>query len=175
MEHTEIYTVCVGGLFTALLVYRNLYPCLKKLLRRTIIYVTKYLTYQYILHRHTLAGPWSVGSMLAQSVYIALNLFCLSYKVSSVRESAIRAGYLCLANLIPVLLGINLSFLADRLGITLKACHKVHSTFGLVSSGLLLLHVVVIVAERGSFSWQVTQELFAMIVSEGFLTWNVPH
>ncbi|KAK8038371.1 cell surface metalloreductase [Apiospora phragmitis] len=63
----------------------------------------------------------------------------------------------------PVLLGLNLSFLADRLGITLKACHKVHSTFGLVSFGHLLLHVVVIVAERGSFSWHVTQELFAMI------------
>ncbi|KAK7985501.1 hypothetical protein PG996_005258 [Apiospora saccharicola] len=40
---------------------------------------------------------------------------------------------------------------------------SVHSTCGLMSFGLLFLHVVIVVVERGSFSWRVTQELFAMI------------
>lgn len=53
------------------------------------------------------------GIIQERLYYIALNVFCLAFRVPTLSKAGLRAGNLSLANMIPLFAGAHLSFLAD--------------------------------------------------------------
>jgi len=103
--------------------------------------------------------------VLAQLIYIAVNVFCFSFRASSISQAGLRAGTLSIVNLIPLFAGLHISFLADLLGVTLATFRQIHRSAGVMSVLLALFHVPVAVASRSSFALALPQNLFAVIVS----------
>ncbi len=102
--------------------------------------------------------------ILIQVVYLTINIFCLSFRVSDVAKAGTRAGTLSLVNMIPLFAGPSFGFLADRLGVPLKVYRRAHRSAGFMTFTLVLLHVLAVVSQ-GSFSLGQPQHLFAVIVS----------
>jgi hypothetical protein len=67
--------------------------------------------------------------------------------------------------MIPLFAGAHLSFLADLLGFPLDSYRRVYRLAGLMAFALNLFHVLVVVANRATFSLKVPEHLFGLIVS----------
>ena len=163
MDIIQIYAIAAGGTFF-IFVLINLLPYLAPLWKHISLFTSKHLTYPYILHRHRLIGPCSRLEILLQVVYLTINIFCLSFRLSGVAKAGTRAANLSLVNMIPLFAGPSFSFLADRLGVPLEVYRCGHRSAGFMTFVLVLIHVLSVVSQ-GSFSLTQPQHLFAVIVS----------
>ena len=100
------------------------------------------------------------------------NIICLivtisksGFQVSTISESGLQAGSLSLINMVPVFAGPHLGFLADLLGLSMSTYRHLHRSAGIMSCALTVFHVLVAVASQPSFSLDLPQNLFAVIVS----------
>ena len=163
MDVTQIYVTAAGGLFFVFLLV-NFLPRTVRFWRTISLLTSKHLTYPYLVHRHRFVGPWTRSGVLLQLIYIALNVFCLAFRVPTLSKAGLRAGNLSLANMIPLFAGAHLSFLADLLGFPLNTVRRVHRSAGLMAVALLLFHALVLVSDRTSFSLKVPEHLYGLIV-----------
>ena len=163
MDIIQAYAVAASGILFAFFLI-NLLPYLAPLWKHISLFTLKHLIYPYLLHRHRFIGPCSRAELLTQAIYLTANLFCLSFRVSGAAKAGIRAGTLSLVNMIPLFTGPSLSFLADRLGVSLQVYRCVHRSAGFMTVTLVLIHVLSVVSQ-GSFSLSPPQHLFAVIVS----------
>jgi hypothetical protein len=125
--------------------------------------LNRILTYYYIVNRHRYLGPWTIADILSQLSYIFINLFGLAFRVSSLSAAGTRAGNLSLINLIPVLAGAHLGFLADLIGVSLRLIRCIHRTAALMSSGLAATHAVIVLV--GRFSIKTVGDIWGVTVS----------
>ena len=166
-----MYAIAVGGVLVILvLINLNLLPGLsyvpylvsfgQPFFHRAL----KYLTYPYLVRRHRFLGPWTLADVLIQLVYIGGNSVCLGFGLPSIAKAGMRAANLSLINLMPLFLGPNLSFLADTLGVSLSTFRRIHRSAGLMSSGLVLFHFLVIISHT-AFALRGAKNLSAAVVS----------
>ncbi len=164
MDVIQIYATAAGGFFFVFIIV-NLLSHTVRFREKISLLTFKHLTYSYFLNRHRLLGPWSRTDVLVQLIYITINVFCLSFRVSTISKAGLQAGNLSLVNMIPLFAGTHLSFLADLLGFPLNSYRRVHRSAGLMVFALILFHVLVVVANRTTFSLKVPEHLFGLIVS----------
>jgi hypothetical protein len=164
MEITEAYAIAAGGVFI-ILISINFRTHAARFWGIAALLISKYLTYPRLLARHQFAGPWTPASVVSQLIYVAINIFCVFFKFSSIWMAGLRAANLSLVNLIPLFAGPHLSFLADLLGIPLRTYRQLHRSAGLVSFALLVFHAFTVVAMKRSFSLHIPENLFGLIVS----------
>jgi hypothetical protein len=147
MDITQAYALAAGGIAFPF-PCANLFSYLPGFGHYVCLFMSKHLTYPYILNRHALLGPWSRADLLIQLVYLATNIFCLSFRVADISSAGLRAGTLSLINLIPLLSGPHLSFLADLLGIQLSTYRNVHRSAGFTAFALATFHVLTALATK---------------------------
>ena len=160
METTELYAIVIGGCLSVLLL-ANFLPFLARLSP----WISKNLTYRYVLHRHRLLGPWSLAGVLVQLIYILGNVSCLRFWDSTISQVGLRAGTLSLINLIPLLAVPHLGTLADLLGLPLGTFRQIHRSAGVMAVALAISHVMFMVAALPSFPLDLSKNVFAVIVS----------
>ncbi|KAK3304834.1 putative cell surface metalloreductase [Chaetomium strumarium] len=135
MENFEAYFIILCGIFGSLFVVAR-----RSIFRRIARRIYRSLAYTFILRRHRWMGPWTVGAFMLQISYIIANFICIAFRVSSLADAGARAGRLSLINMAPLFLGPHLGFLADVFGMPVRAFHKVHCSYGAMSTGLVLFH-----------------------------------
>jgi hypothetical protein len=163
MEAIYICVIAAGGIFTILFLL-TLRPYLVQFIEHLVLLQSKYLTYPQILRRHSFLGSWTPAGFAVHVVYITMNVYCLEFWKLTTTKAGLRAANLALINMMPLFLGNHLSFLADLFGISLNTFRMVHRSAGMMSFGLALLHVLIVVASRASFSPGVPEYLYGLIV-----------
>jgi len=164
MEITLAFGIAVGGVFLSLTLFMLRYH-IRQFLEAFLLWANKHFVYPQLLRRHRYLGPWSRADVLLQSVYFAVIVFCLRYKVSSISKAGQRAANLSLINLVPLLSGPSFNVLADLLGISLSMFRRLHRLAGVMSFVLLVFHVVTAVASQDSFPLHIPENLWGVIVS----------
>lgn len=164
MEITQIYAVAAGGVFLILMIIKG-FPFIQHVLRSLAITISKYLTYPFVVRRHRLLGPWSPADVLLQLLYIALNILCVTFRVTSFNEAGDRAGTLSIVNMAPLFFGLHLSFLADLLGLSSSNYRRIHRSAGIISFALVTLHLLAAVHGDPTYSLHVRGNLYLLIVS----------
>ena len=162
MDITQIYAIAVATLFSIFIIL-TCRPFICFLWEQVSHHFLSYLSYLYLVRRHHYIGPWTSAVILTQLLYITLNIFCLTFQVSTISEAATRAGTLSLINFLLPFAGSHLSFLADITSTPLRIYRLVHRSTGLMSFFLALFHVLVSVT-NGSFSLRVPKNLFGLVV-----------
>lgn len=170
MDVTWVYPVLLAGTAFSLVLLKviphilnAIHPILiaiKKTVKRT-----RRLAYVNVLNRHGLIGPWSLVTMLFQTLYLMVNVFFLSFKVDNLSHAGRRAGTLSLINLSPVLGSLHLDFLASMLRLPLKTIKRIHRLAGFASFTLAIFHVAVAVATETSALRTGSSRVFTIIVS----------
>ena len=161
MDIPQIYATAAGGFFLVFILVNFLSRTVRE---RITLFSSKHLTYPYFIHRHRLLGPWTRSGILIQLTYIALNAFCLGFRVSTLSKAGLRAGNLSLVNMIPLFASPHLSFLADILGFRLGTYRRVHRSAGVMSFALLLFHALIVAVQRTSLPLRVLRNLYGTIV-----------
>ena len=164
MDNAKAYAIGIGSGFV-LLILINFSPHVRLFMKKTSIWTNKYFAYPELVRRHRYIGPWSPADVVLQMCYVAINVFCLSFKTTSVQMAGLRAGTLSLVNMIPLFAGFHISFIADILGIRLALYRLIHRSAGTMSIILLVLHVLTAIASRNAFPLQVVENLWGLIVS----------
>ena len=164
MEITQAYAVAASSI-VMFSILANALPSITRFLKFISSFASQHLTYPYFLSRHRFLGPWTRGDVLIQLIYITGNVFCLSFRASTVSQAGFRAGTLSLINVVPLFAGPHLSFLADVLGVFVITYRHAHRSAGLMSFCLVLFHVLVAVVGQGASSIATGKPLFGVIVS----------
>lgn len=94
-----------------------------------------------------------------------MNMLCMTFRVSSVKEALGRAGTLAMINLTPSFFAFHLSFLADLLGVSLSDYRRIHRMTGRMSFFLSVIHALATLHGDPSFSRDIPKNLYAIIVS----------
>lgn len=163
MDGTHIYAIGVASLVFCLLL-RSAWPSIALYLCPTYSRVSRYLTFSYILRRHTLVGPWSAIVVLLEMTYLTVNLVPLVLGASDWVQVGRRAGTLSIINLAPLLSGLHLGALADWLRLPLEVVRTVHRSASIMVLGLVMLHILVAaVSEKATFQRESLKP-FALIV-----------
>lgn len=164
MEITLAFGIAVGGVFLSLTLFM-LRHHIRQFMEAFLLWTNKHFVYPQLLRRHRYLGPWSRADVLLQSVYFAVIVFCLRYKVSSISKAGLRAANLSLINLVPLLSGPSFNVLADLLDISLSMFRRLHRLAEVMSFVLLIFHVVTAVASQDSFPLHILENLWGVIVS----------
>ena len=63
MDAIQIYAIAAGGTFSVFALVHLLTHVIP-LLTRVSLFLSKHLTYPYLIHRHQVLGPWSRAASL---------------------------------------------------------------------------------------------------------------
>ncbi|CZT07745.1 related to FRE2 Ferric (and cupric) reductase [Rhynchosporium graminicola] len=164
MDWTQLYALVAAGTFSMFVLVH-----FRKYLNHVVNYLfllSRYLTYPRLVHRHRFLGPWSPVVVIMQLVYIAANIFCVTFPASSIAEIGRRAGTLAVINMVPLFAGPHFAFLEDILGTSLATIHLIHRSAGIMTFSLSIVHALVIAESRVSLLLDLPPNLFA-VVSHG--------
>lgn len=164
MDPTAVYAICLGGVLVLSFAVTCVIPRLRAGLRTLLLYARVCLLDRFVLRRHALAGPWTVGCVLAQAIYLGGNICSLWFGHNSTERAATRAGRLALANAAPLFLASHLSFLADILGISLRTCKRVHRSCGLMTAAHVAVHGIATTVGAGQDGGPRTPRLYESTV-----------
>ncbi len=106
----------------------------------------KHLLYPRVLRRHRFLGLWTRAHVFLHLLYLAINIFCSTFGVSTIKELGNRTGTMSLINMISMYNGYHLSFISDMLGLSILDYRRIHASSGAMSVFLGLCHAVIIVA-----------------------------
>ncbi|KAH1894043.1 hypothetical protein KXW40_005924 [Aspergillus fumigatus] len=164
MEATSVYGIAAGGIFIVLVSVR----LISLLLRYTSVvsvWIAIHLIYPYLLGRHRLVGPWTRVSVIGHLIYVAANVFVLCFQPSTIANIGHRAGRLSLINMAVLFAGSPLVYLADIIGVSLRASRRIHRATAWMSGMLLACHVtIMVIMGWGDFNIQKIDNIFAIIV-----------
>ncbi|KAK3305087.1 cell surface metalloreductase, partial [Chaetomium strumarium] len=129
--------------------------------------LTRLFSYIRVLSRFKRIGPWHLYTILIIALFLGVNVYLTFFnglfKPVFVEEASIRAANLSLINLVPVIAGPSQSFLASTFfGVSLKTFQKVHRSLAVVSTLLLLVHVIAAIVARRGFSLQVVRNVWTL-------------
>lgn len=164
MDPLAIYAITAGGIFAVLFLVRA-FSLLASCRHLFSLVVSQHLTLFFVIRRHRFLGPWTGADMLLHLSYAAINVFLVSFRITSLTGAGRRAGELALVNLVFPLSTIHLAYLADLLGIKWNSCRKIHRATSWMAVALLSFHIVTVVHGQGfTFPLREQQNLCAMIV-----------
>lgn len=171
MEITTIYAICLSSFFVLALVFAHapVHAGWNRLVR--------YLKLGTVIPRFIFGESLALSTALQYLIYVTINLCCLLLNISirqprrlsltSLEATISRAGYLLLANLMPLYISPHFSSISHALKVSLSSIKNMHYTCGLISCGLFALHSYSYVAKT-SFSLEASN-IYKLMVSQPFL------
>ena len=142
MDLTLIYLSAISAVFALLLVVR-LILLLAAFYRSHIAdYILRHIVYPYLYRRLPILAPVTRFRAVLFCIYVAMTIFCNVYGISTTEEAASRAGWLSIANLVPVFITSHLSSAMLALGMSLQEAVTAHGTAGFMVVSQTIAHVV---------------------------------
>lgn len=130
------------------------------------VFVSKYLSYPYLLACHRLIGSWSCANVLLHLLYIAIILFCFFFGTSSASEIGHRAGELSLSGMMFLFLSLQLNIISDILGVSLNLPRRIHGSAAWMNFIHLIVHLATAtLIKHVHFPVSHTNNLFAVTVN----------
>ncbi len=164
MDATQFYAIAAGGSVVLLLIINSALH-LTRFLGPFRTLIQKYFLLPMLVGRHRFVEPWTPAQVSFQLIYLAANVFCASFRVHIAEEASLRVGHLSLINMMPTYFGFHLSFICNMLEVSLATYRLFHTSTGIMSVLLGLLHVLIHAARKPSFNVGELWQMFGLIVS----------
>lgn len=161
MDFVLIFAISWCGLFLLVLLV-NLATKHRKAAKSVFLRLFTFLLIRNIVRRHKLIGPITILSLAIHISYVALHVFCLTFRIRSSQEFVLRAGNMALLNLFPFGLNFSLKLWLDSLGLPLQIGLSIHRASGWMCCVLVLCHLVAVIMT--SHSPLVFDDLYITLV-----------
>lgn len=129
-----------------------------RLWRITVDTGAKHLAFSYVIERHRYIGPWTRLDVLVCTVYFAMNVFCVTFRVPSWPEAGRRAAAMCLVNMIPLYIGPHVGYMADVIFVHRRIYIQIHRWAGIATLATASFHACV------AFGSVKNQNIYSLIV-----------
>lgn len=158
------YSLTLFGIALALLGYRFRLKlrALGRLLRKPLV---KHLSYRPVVHSRRFKVEWSRADVLAEVIYLGVNVFSVWFRVPSLAAAGRRAANICIGNLIFLCAAPHLDVLTNTLGLRLRTVRRLHGSVGIMTASLLVFHIVVCVSSQAPFAIANAEDKWALVVS----------
>ena len=164
MNITQIYTITTDAILSLLLIICAML-FFHQIFWSCSVLLAKHFLYPLILQWYHFFGPWSWAQVILHLIYMTVNTFCSTFRVSSIKELGKRAGTLSLINMISSYFNYHLSFISNMLSLSLITYHHIHASAGAMSIVLDLFHAVINVASIIKLNlFSASDQLFRFIV-----------
>jgi hypothetical protein len=141
MELTLIYLAGISAIFAGLLLVR-VFPLLAAFYESHVAaFMLRHIVYPY-LYRRLPFLPITRSRALLLAIYIGLTAFCNVYGVFSTEQASVRAGWLSIVNLVPLLVTGRLTVAMQALGLSLQETILAHGATGFMFTSQTLAHIV---------------------------------
>ena len=180
MDVTLVYAIVFGAVFGFKIMVEHVYCfvralCLSNLQPRQVSHVPgvmscvsrmvrRHLLLPTILRQGIVLNRWSRFDVLSLLIYLGANIACLVVRTRDISEAGLRAGTLALINAIFLFASPHLSFLADRLGVSIHTGRRLHVFVALVSFVLTIFHAAIGVATKGTYELNTSPNIWAVVV-----------
>ena len=166
MELTAaVYAIIVRGVFS-FLILTNISRKLWRAIQNQKIRVLRHLIYVSYGYQSTFfSRTMDSHPFFVRTIYLDVNLFFTIFRAKSVFETGIRAGALTLINMVPLFLGLHLSFIADLCGMLLKTYRFIHAAGVSMLFLLALYHVVLGLIHQSKKLLSQSAYIYGIIVS----------
>ena len=164
MDVIKVYSIVAGGVFGVLVVLHWILRVFQ-IIQTLSIWAFRHFVYPFLLMRRRFIGPWTRAGFLLRVLYVSLNVFCGSFRVTSLAQAGIRVGTLSLLNMVPLFFGLHLGFIADLLGLSLKDFSSIHGASAVMSTTLGVLHVILNGFSRQESNFHGRKQIYGLIVS----------
>jgi hypothetical protein len=164
MEPTLMYAV-TGGAVPVLLLLLHATVLLMRCLRPWLVLLRTHLVHALTVPPRQLPWSWTYGQVLLLLIYLAANIFCCCFNVSTVQGASTRAARLSFFNILPAYLGPHFSFLFDLSGVSLHTYRTFHGLTATMSFLLGLVHVVIDVVQRSTLKQNSSLGSYGTVVS----------
>ena len=131
-------------------------------------FILKHLVYPHMFPRLPLVGTATRFETLIVFIYLLTNILIVTV-FGPRADMGGRAATMSIVNVIPLLCGQRLSLATKLLGISLRTSIGSHQWFGRTAIAQVLLHTILSLVGRKSFTWTTTNSA-AVVVSSVSLT-----
>jgi len=107
----------------------------------------KHFFYSLVLERHHLIGLLTRVDLFYYVLYIAINIFCDIFRVSSIVDVGICVENLSFINVMFSYLAYHLSFISDMLDLSLRTYRIIYATIEIMSITLELIYIGIKIAK----------------------------
>ncbi|KAL4403350.1 FAD-binding domain-containing protein [Colletotrichum abscissum] len=159
---TASYAICLAGMIVGL-AFLNVLSRTGRARKQLAHLMEKYLVYRLLVHRHSLLGPWNAISLLGPTLLLGVNVFCLTFRPSTLLA---RSGNLALLNMLPLFSGPCLDFTADILAVPFRHYAVFHRWQGRVATILLAGHIISAMGDDNRTTL-MTNFRFFILLSQG--------
>ncbi len=164
MKIAQIYVIVADDVFLVLIIIQG-FSFIQWILQSIVIIIFKYLIYLFIVRRHRSLDSWTLVDVLLQLLYISLNVFCVTFRVTSFNEVEDRAEILSIINMMSLFFDLHLSFLVNLLSLSLFSYRRIHFFAEIMSFALVTLHLFVAVHNDSTYFLREPQNIYLIIVS----------
>jgi hypothetical protein len=154
-----------GAAFTLLLLLLQAIVFLMRYLRPWLVLLRTHLVHALTLPPRFLPWSWTYAQVLLLLIYLAANVLCCYFDISTAQGASIRAARLSILNLIPIYFGPHFSFLCDLSGVSLHTYRIFHGLAATISLLLGLTHVVIDVVQSSTLNESGSLRPYGTIVS----------
>jgi hypothetical protein len=144
------YAILSAAVLIIWLLTRIISRIIRALLSFYMVCFFKFYLYLHLSRRFPILGTRL--QLLVWSVFVAVNIACITIGTSSSAERSARSATMSLINVIPLLCGPRLVMMMKLLGITLRAQHVSHTWLGLTAMAQALVHSI-LSARNTPFQW----------------------
>lgn len=147
-----------------MLVLRNLAKPFERIVKTIRIFVQRRLIYPVILPKTRWIGPWTVSTVLLQTMLLAINLFVVFYQAPNTALKVRQAGTAAMVNLTPFYLTSHLAYGADIFGLSLSTFRMLHRFFSITIMVTIAIHVAFSASSSSILSWWSGDQLYGFVV-----------
>lgn len=138
---TLIYAITICAIFVGLLLLR-LISIVRRLFQNHItFFLLRKIVYPLLYRRFRFLAPITRLRALALVTYALATVFLNLNGVHTAAEASIRAGWLSVANLIPLFVSARLAMAANALGLSLREAFAVHTAAGFMVIAQATIHI----------------------------------
>lgn len=163
MNSPEIYVCILGGIFTSLLLSGS-YRIVGQTVARLEIPLKKHLIYPPVVRGWRGLGRWTRLALMRRGLYVAVNLFFLLFRHTTIESVSRMAGVLAGINMVPLYFGSHHGAMADLLGLSLSTFRSLHAEIALMTISMSAVHTMIMLLKGPTFAWSNTVHLHGVFV-----------
>jgi hypothetical protein len=164
MKIIQVYVIVMTDFFFAFVI-KNFLHVLIIYSIKIRMFLLKHFFYFNLIHRHNFLSSLKRIHDFAQLIYVIINVFFVNFQTSFFSKANIRDEILFLINMISIFVDSHFNFFNNLNEVILKTHRSLHRSTNIMFFALTLFHVLILVFDRMSFSFDDFAKLYFIIVN----------
>jgi hypothetical protein len=132
------------------------------------MFLLRHFFYFNLIHRHIFLSSLERIHAFTQLIYVIINVFFMNFQTSFISKANTRVEILSLINMISIFADSHFNFFDNLTKVILKIHRRLNRSTNIMFFALMLFHVLILVSDRMSFSFDDFAKFYFINVNISF-------